>query len=93
MDCEVYGSDHESDFNHSILPIMGGLMCKAFGNYGSTSFDPLGSTDEFLSFVLCDDCMVANAENIIWARHAKTTKEYDAKPWIESDELPPSKSA
>lgn len=36
-----------------------GVMCSTQGNFGSTVFDPMGSTT--LYFQLCDDCLMKTA--------------------------------
>jgi predicted nucleic acid-binding Zn ribbon protein len=38
--------------------VYGGVVCEAYGNYGSTVFDPMGRQPN-LSFVICDACFAA----------------------------------
>jgi hypothetical protein len=34
-----------------------GIVCVAYGNYGSRIFDPIGES-EILEFSLCDECLI-----------------------------------
>lgn len=46
-----------------IFPVYDGVMCRVYGNYGSTKYDPLNE-DEVLHFVICDECLVNKADKI-----------------------------
>jgi len=48
-----------------IVPVHGGLFFRAFGNYGSTLFDPSPrSAESHLEIVICDPCAVRRQERI-----------------------------
>lgn len=49
-----------------------GVICDTSGNYGSTVFD--AGFGERLVFFLCDDCLVAKKERVLYCR---PTKNYD----------------
>jgi len=42
---------------------MGGLHFRAYGNYGSAIFDPMG-TGEYLDIAICDLCIMKNLNGI-----------------------------
>lgn len=49
--------DQFSWVNHAVV-------CEAYGNYGSTVFDPLGDAGHHLRFFVCDECLRARAAKI-----------------------------
>jgi len=68
MHCIVCGKSLETEENEvgdtlCIFPVYDGVMCRIYGNYGSTKYDPLNE-DEILHFVLCDECLVKKADKI-----------------------------
>jgi len=44
-----------SEGRPSMCMTLGGVDCVAYGNYGSTAFDPL-DCDPLFGFVICDSC-------------------------------------
>jgi hypothetical protein len=66
MKCFDCGKELEK-CEHGI--IYGGLWCRSYGNYGSTLYDPLSDfSNEYLEFVICDDCMKLKADRVQWKR-------------------------
>ena len=57
--------DDQSQFGDCLIifPVYDGVLCRVYGNYGSTKYDPLND-DEVLHFVICDDCLVKKADKI-----------------------------
>ncbi len=55
-----------------------GLVVTAYGNYGSTRFDPPDS-DGHPMFFVCDDCIVAKQEGVHFVRHSEG-KDYLPEP-------------
>jgi len=51
---EIYSNI--GDDNVTVNEIAGGLCFCAYGNYGSTVFDPI-ENDEFLRIIICDECV------------------------------------
>ncbi|MCK5613410.1 hypothetical protein KAR91_66685 [Candidatus Pacearchaeota archaeon] len=52
----------------TISTVYGGLIFRSFGNYGSTSFDPVSKSykgDELLQIVLCDDCVTEDGKGVM----------------------------
>lgn len=46
----------ERKHNH-IGIVYDGVICRTYGNFGSTTFDPSPGEDlQFIEFVICDDC-------------------------------------
>jgi hypothetical protein len=42
---------------------MGGLHFRTYGHYGSSIFDPLG-TSEYLDLAICDLCIMKNLDKV-----------------------------
>lgn len=70
MYCLVCDKAVEVDDDHTqfgdcltIFPVYDGVLCRVYGNFGSTKYDPLNE-DEVLHFVVCDECLVAKADKI-----------------------------
>ena len=71
--------DHKGEVDNCIPSINSGLWCRARGNYGSSIYDPMDSYgDEFLAFILCDECAVKKQDNIIHAKLKAKLVEYDS---------------
>lgn len=47
----------------------GGTTFRAYGQYGSTVFDPFHGSREFLELNICDRCLVTNADRILHIMH------------------------
>lgn len=56
MNCFVCGEDLGSTSLDADLPA-GGTVFRAYGNYGSTLWDPTGVTNQYLRIVVCDTCL------------------------------------
>jgi hypothetical protein len=74
----------KDDFVH------GAVLCYTTGNYGSTVFDPVGDSSQFLQFYLCDECLKKKS-NIINHLTSKTetsvvsTKTF--KKYLKDEEI------
>lgn len=67
---------------NTIQPAYDALVCRSYGNFGSTLFDP--QDNEFLQFILCDECAAKKA-NLIQKLNPnkKTIKSFsDQQPEI-----------
>lgn len=53
----------------------GAVIFDADGNYGSTIFDPIPPGDKYLRILVCDDCLVANADAVRHVRVRRTQEE------------------
>lgn len=72
-------------------PLNDGLLFIAYGNYGSTVFDPQGNGDEYLVVVLCDGCAVSEAarQNVMHIRKSRPLPPPKPRyhgPWIPDQE-------
>jgi hypothetical protein len=47
----------------SIFPVYDGVLCRSYGNFGSTLYDPMHGGD-FLQFAICDKCLDENGDDI-----------------------------
>lgn len=57
-----------------------GVMCSTGGNYGSRVFDSMGR--DSLYFNICDECLLANRDLLIWMRTIPQSPTYE---YIVSD--------
>lgn len=75
--------DGGDDFD---MPPSDGLFFTAYGNYGSTVFDPIQG-GERLECYLCDDCVKANSDKVFhvryFSRREQITKVQDVGQWFE----------
>lgn len=64
-----------------------GLMFISYGNYGSTVFDPPGSTANltFLQTCICDACIIVNKEFVFLVRKTPSVT-YDYQEWDGNSE-------
>lgn len=59
----------------------GGTVFVAYGHYGSTVWDVnYGSSNKFLEIVLCDDCLLANKDQVQMVRKIPRV-DYEYKAW------------
>jgi hypothetical protein len=61
----------------------GALICKTYGNYGSTIYDENlipGGPNEWLKFIICDDCMTANSDDVVRVHITKRSR-------VETEEI------
>lgn len=52
----------------TIPPLNDGIVCRSYGNYGSTKFDP-DSGREFIQFALCDQCLMDKGDDIVFIKY------------------------
>lgn len=65
----------------------GGIMCSSYGNYGSTVWDVM-LTSEYLQFNICDSCIVQKAkQGYVLKTQVSTTNHYSHSPWNPDEEI------
>ena len=57
-----------------------GVVCRTYGNYGSTAFDSIGG--EELIFFVCDDCLTTRRERILYRFESDPFKDNDDPPVV-----------
>lgn len=75
----------DTNKNPTVLSALdGGLWFRAYGNYGSTVYDPI-SEHGFLQIAVCDECVLDNLTNVseIYCIRSNTTGR--TKPFILED--------
>lgn len=61
------------------LPPSGGIAFETCGNYGSTVFDSMSGAN--LQIVICDECVKARKEKIVFFRTHRVNQNYCWKRW------------
>jgi len=80
--CFVCGNElgtSESADPTVLTAVDGGLWFRAYGNYGSTVFDPMPD-DGFLRIAICDQCIRNNTGSIGHVTNIKQTTTSEIKP-------------
>lgn len=61
------------------LPPSGGISFETCGNYGSTVFDSMSGAS--LQIVICDECVKARKEKVVFFRTHRVNENYGWKRW------------
>jgi len=63
-----------------LVPVLDGVVCYTSGSFGSNVFEELNIgkyTRKLLQFVICDDCLKKNADNIFFVKEVTTKSVVD----------------
>ena len=60
-----YGKSKKTDNTDVIPALENAIVCRSWGNFGSSIYDPMPlQHEEFLEFYICDNCCKKKAEKI-----------------------------
>lgn len=85
LDCFKCGKKLEPAIKEAWLAVpfnqpYAGTTFVTHGHYGSTVFDPAGTGNKFLELNICDECLLANTEQIRYG-YSRSEVKYDYSPW------------
>lgn len=78
------GKSKKTD-NTDVIPALSeGIVCRSWGNYGSSVYDPFPlQFEEFLEFYICDECLKSKANFINWIQLQKEVKNVSLKKFSQ----------
>lgn len=88
LPCIICGKQLEEVIPGTINQPYQGTAFESRGHYGSTVWDPAFSSSDYLSIVICDECLKQAAEKkLVLHIHPHSQQvDYDAKPWDPSED-------
>lgn len=66
------------------------VVCRTYGNYGSTVFDPMNS--DFLEFYICDVCLINRRDKVTHVHVGRKTTNGSKSSWDVTGLLSPGSS-
>jgi hypothetical protein len=59
------------------------IICRSYGNWGSSVYDPIAHDSEYLQFMVCDDCLSENGEHVRRVKYTQKTTVVDEESFFE----------
>jgi hypothetical protein len=74
----------DEDSPTTLYPAYDALWFRAYGNFGSTLFDPIpgqNRKDAFLQILICDECVARKSEQITYIHNIRHHETADEEPF------------